>query len=82
MGMYFLTVRGETRIPSFTNSSLAIRSSPQSRFSVAILRISARSAAEIGGRPGRDLNRHSSRHPARCHRIRVAGYTTTRALRP
>jgi hypothetical protein len=26
--MYFLTVRGETRMPSFTGSSLAIRSSP------------------------------------------------------
>ena len=81
MGMYFRTVRGETRVPSFTNSSLAIRSSPQSGFSVAILRISARSSPESGGRPGRDLNRHSSLHPARCHRIIVAGRTTTRALR-
>ena len=27
-GMYFLIVRGDTEIPSFTSSSLAIRSSP------------------------------------------------------
>lgn len=57
------------------------RSSPQSGFSVAILRVSARSSAGSGGRPDRDLNRHSSLHPARRHRIMVAGCTTTRALR-
>jgi hypothetical protein len=49
MGMYFLTVRGETRIPSFTNSSLAVRSSPQSGFSVAILRISAGAPRKSAG---------------------------------
>ena len=41
--MYFRTVRGETRIPNLTSNSLAMRSSPQSGFSVAIRRIRARS---------------------------------------
>jgi hypothetical protein len=35
-GMYLRTVRGETRRPSLSNSSLAIRSSPHSGFYVAI----------------------------------------------
>lgn len=35
-GRYFLTVRGETRIPSFRSSSLAMRSSPHNGFSPAI----------------------------------------------
>jgi glycosyltransferase involved in cell wall biosynthesis len=36
---YFCTVRGETRIPSFSFNSLAMRSSPQVGFSAAIFRI-------------------------------------------
>lgn len=56
-GMYLPTVRGETRIPSLTSSSFAIRSSPHTGFSEAILQISARSSAGIGGRPSLHLNR-------------------------
>jgi hypothetical protein len=53
--MYFLTVLGETHMPNFTNSSLAMRSSPHNGFSLAIRRMSCRSSSGIGGRPGRDL---------------------------
>jgi len=80
-GMYLRTVRGETRIPSLSSSSLAIRSSPHRRFSIAILRISARNSFGMGGRPGRHFNRQNNRQPARCQRIIVAGCTTTSALR-
>ena len=80
-GMYFRTVRGETRMPSFSSNSLAMRSSPQSGFSVAMRRISWRSSSGIGGRPGRDLKRQNRRQPARCQRISVSGRTTTRASR-
>jgi hypothetical protein len=82
MGMYFLTIRGETRIPGFTNSSLW-RSAPHPRAgSPWSLRISARSSAEIAGRPGRDFNRHSRLHPARCQRIMVAGCTYDESTAP
>jgi len=54
-GMYFLTVRGETRIPNFTSSSLAMRSSHHSGVSLAMRPMSCRSSSGIGGRPGRDL---------------------------
>ena len=47
--MYLRTVRGEIRMPNLSSSSLAIRSSPHKRFSLAILRISARSSFGIGG---------------------------------
>ena len=67
------TVRGETRIPSLSISSLAIRSSPHRKFSFAILRIRARSSPGIGGRPRRDFTGHSSFQPARRQRIKVAG---------
>ena len=80
-GKYLRTVRGEIRIPSLSSSSLAIRSSPHSTFSRAILRISARSSFGIGGRPARDFIRQNNRQPARCQRIIVAGCTTTSALR-
>src|SRR5262245_58922724 len=57
--MYRLTVRGETRIPSFTRSSAAIRSSPHVRLATAIVLISRCRSAGIGGRPGaRDFQRH------------------------
>jgi hypothetical protein len=69
-------------MPSFTNNSLAILSSPHTGFSRAILRISARSSTGIRGRPGRrHFHRQNSRHPARCHRIIVLGCTTTSAGR-
>jgi hypothetical protein len=79
--MYFRTVRGETQMPSFTNSSLAIRSSPHAGFSPAILRISVRNSTGILGRPGRHFHRQNRRHPARCHRIIVFGCTTKSASR-
>jgi hypothetical protein len=80
--MYLRTVRGETRTPSLSRSSLAIRSSPHSTFSRAILRISSRSSIGIGGRPDRDFIRQSSLQSARCQRIIVPGCTTTSAPRP
>ena len=78
--MYFPTVRGETRIPSLTRSSWAIRSSPHTGFSEAIVRISSRSSAGIGGRPSLHLNRQNSRHPIRCQRMMVFGRTITTAF--
>jgi len=57
LGKYLRTVRGEIRIPNLSSSSLAMRSSPHSTFSRAILRISSRSSMEIGGRPARDFTR-------------------------
>src|SRR6202022_1323788 len=74
--MYFRTVRGETPMPSFTNNSLAILSSPHTGFSRAILRISPRNSIGILGRPGRHFHRQNRRHPARSHRIIVLGCTT------
>ena len=41
------TVRGEIRIPSFSNSSWAIRSSPQIGFYVAIRRIKTEDVASV-----------------------------------
>src|SRR5467141_4124925 len=69
--MYLRTVRGEIRIPSFSKSSLAIRSWPQVGFSEAMRRIKPRRSAGIIGRPGLDLSRQNSRQPARCQRITV-----------
>ncbi len=74
-------VRGETPIPNFSNSSFAIRSSPHSGFSSAILRISVRSYSGIGGRPGRDFSRQNNRQPARCQRSKAAGFTAIKAPR-
>ena len=65
----------------FSRNSLAILSSPQSGFSVALRRINRRSSSGIRGRPGLDLQRQNRRQPARCQRINVSGRTTTRALR-
>jgi len=39
------------------------------------------SSRGVGGRPGRDFQRHNNRNPARCHRISVRGPTTTSASR-
>src|SRR5579863_7612279 len=65
--MYFLTVRGESRIWSLSQSSSAIRSSPQVGFSAAIRSIKRRTSADIGGRPtGLDLQRQKRRNAARC----------------
>ena len=66
-------------MPSLTISSFAIRSSPHTGFSEAILRISARSSVGIGGRPSLPLNRQNNRHPIRCQRMIVLGRTITTA---
>jgi hypothetical protein len=79
--MYFRMVRGDTRRPSFSRSSLAMRSSPHEGFSRAIRRISVRSSTGRGGRPRRDVHRHHTRNPWRCQRIKVCGCTMVRACR-
>src|ERR1700751_829924 len=80
--MYFLTVRGESRIWSLSQSSSAIRSSPRVRFSAAIRRIKHRTYADIAGRPtGFDFQGKNRRNAARCQPINVAGLTITNALR-
>jgi len=81
LGMYFPTARGEIRIPSFSNSSSAIRSCPHSGFSMAILRISRRSSTGIAGRPALFFHRQRIRQPIRCQRITVEGRTLTTASR-
>ena len=55
LGMYLLTVRGETLIASLSRSLLAMHSSPQGGLSVAMRRINWRSSNGMGGRPGLDL---------------------------
>jgi hypothetical protein len=80
--MYFLTVRGESRVWSFSQGSSAIRSSPQVRFSAAIQRIKRLASADITGRPaGFDFQHQKRRKAARCQPIDVAGLTMTKALR-
>jgi hypothetical protein len=75
-GMYRRTVRGDTRMPSFSRSSLAMRSSPHVRFATAIVAISRCTSRAIAGRPGvRDFQRQNSRNPCRCQRISVSGFT-------
>jgi hypothetical protein len=79
---YLPTLRGETRMPSFSFNSLAIRSCPQVEFSAAIWRINPwRSFGRRGFPTGRDFHRHKKRNPLRCHRISVSGLTTTKAMR-
>jgi hypothetical protein len=80
-GRYFRTVRGETWIPSFRRSSLAIRSSPHEGFSIPMRRIRDCTCLGMGGRPGRDFRRQNNFQPARCQRIIVSGRTTTKASR-
>jgi hypothetical protein len=79
--MYFRTVRGEICIPNFTNNSLAIRSSPHTGFSQAILRIDTRNSTGILGRPARDFHLQNKLQPVHCHRIIVFGSTTNSAPR-
>jgi len=80
--MYRRTVRGDTRIPSFTSSSDAIRSSPHVRFAPAMSAIKSRRSAGNRGRPrGIDFHRQNSRNPLRCHRMSVSGFTTVRSRR-
>jgi hypothetical protein len=67
---------------SFSQSSSAIRSSPQARFSAAMRRIKRLTSADTRGRPtGLDFQRQNRRKAARCQPINVAGLTITNALR-
>ena len=76
-GMYRLTARGDTRIPSFTRSSAASRSSPHVRFAAAIVAMSCCKSTVIGSRPGaRDVQCQNNRNPFRCHQMSVSGCTT------
>jgi hypothetical protein len=68
----------DTRRPSFSSSSLAMRSSPHVRFDAAIVAISRCTSAGMRGRPGvRDFQRQNSRSPFRCQRISVSRFTRT-----
>jgi len=80
--MYLRTVRGDTMTPSFSFSSLAIRSSPQVGLPLFISMINRRRLACSGGRPRRrDFQRHQVRNAARCHRTKVSGLTMASAER-
>ena len=62
-GQYARTVRGETKIPNFTDSSAAMRSSPQVGFSCTMRTITWRRFSGIRGLPNRDLHRQNSLKP-------------------
>ena len=79
---YLPTVRGETRMPNFSDSSLAIRSSPHVGFSRAIRYTKSRRSFGSGGRPRlRDFHRQNILNAFRCHPTKVSGFTITNALR-
>jgi hypothetical protein len=79
---YFPTVRGEIRMPSFTDSSSAILSSPQLGFSWAICRTSFRIFFGSAGRPRlRDFHRQNIRNAVRCHLMNVSDLAIAKALR-
>ena len=68
-------------MPILSNSSSAMRSSPQVGLSVAISAISFRSWTGARGRPrGRDFHFQNKRNPLRCQRIKVLGLTMVRAV--
>jgi len=72
---HLCTVRGETRIPSFSFNSLAMRSSPQVGLSAAIFRINSWRSLGNRGRPTAfDLQRQNRRNPLRRHRMSVSDF--------
>jgi hypothetical protein len=78
--MYLPTVRESTKTPSLSDSSSAMRPSPQLGFSLAMVRMSACKFLGRVGRPGpRDFQRQNSRKPARCQRTNVLGLTIASA---
>src|SRR4051794_27340015 len=80
--LYLATVRGESRICSFSNSSSAMRCSPQVGFSAARRRIKFLTSAVTGGLPtSLDFRRQKRRNTLRCQPIKVAGLTISNALR-
>lgn len=76
---YARTVRGETKIPNFTDSSAAMRSSPQVGFSCTMRTISWRRFSGIRGLPNRDLHRQNSLNPFQRQPMRVSGLTIINA---
>src|SRR4051812_4411593 len=69
-------IGGESRICSFSNSSSAMRCSPQVGFSAAKRRIKSLTSAVTGGLPtGLDFQRQKRRNAWRCQPIKVAGLT-------
>src|SRR6478609_8902343 len=79
--LYWATVRGESRICSFSNSSSAIRCCPQVGFSAAKRRIKFLTSAVTRGFPtGLDFQRQQKRNALRCQPIKVAGFTIINAL--
>ena len=79
---YLPTVRGETRIPNFGDSSFAILCSPHVGFSRAIWPISSRRFFGSAGRPGlRDFHRQNILNAVRCHPTKVSGFTIASASR-
>jgi len=79
---YFCAVRGDTRIPSFSVSSLAMRPSPQVGLSAAICRINSWICSGNRGRPsGLDCQRQNRGKPLPRQRMSVSGFTYTSASR-
>src|SRR5580700_9137780 len=74
-------VRGDTRRPSLSSNSLAIRSSPHEGLSPAILRIRRWSSGGIRGRPDWHFRGQKNWKPLRCQPMKVLGVTTVSALR-
>jgi hypothetical protein len=80
--LYLATVREESRIWSFNNSSSVMRFSPQVGFSAARRPFkSLISVVTRGLSTGLDFQRQKWRNAARCQPIKVAGLTITNALR-
>jgi ATPase family associated with various cellular activities (AAA) len=66
-------------MPSFSDSSSAILSSPHVGFSWAIRRTSSRTSLGSAGRPGlRDFHRQNILKALRCHLTNVSGFTASR----
>jgi hypothetical protein len=84
-GISLNTVRSETSIPSLSSSPWT-RGAPHNGLAIAVLRMSARTSAEVllrslRPRPLRDFQRQNSLEPSRCQRITVSGFTITMTSR-
>lgn len=79
---YFETVLGETTIPSFSDNSSEILSSPQVGFTLSISRINSRRFFGNAGRPRfGDFQRQNILNPVRCQPTKVSGLTIPKDLR-
>src|SRR5713101_2344361 len=65
-GQYFRIVRGDTKMPSLSESSSATRAWPHVGVSRAIRTINSRTVCGTGGLPRRDFQRQKSLKPFRC----------------